>query len=108
MKISSAPSFDGVAERNPPKVWPQEDAGTERTWPQGRAGRQGAGLIYREGLSREPYTTERESATIKVLGRATHNTCESTMSLDGPRLPITVCDGGETFGYVVRFRNVMK
>ena len=42
---SSAPSFDGVAERNPPEVWPQEDTGTERAWREGRAGRQGAGLI---------------------------------------------------------------
>jgi len=75
---------------------------------EGRAGRQGARLIYREGVSRAPYTTQRESATIPVLGRATHKTCESTMLLDGPRLLITVCDGGETFGYVVRFRNVVK
>ncbi len=30
------------------------------------------------------------------------------MLLDGPRLLITVCNGGETFGYVVRFLNVMK
>jgi len=35
-------------------------------------------------------------------------TCESTMLLAGPRLPITVCNGAETFGYVVRFRNVIK
>ena len=55
-----------------------------------------------------PYTTQRESVTIKVLGRATHNTCKPTMLLDGPRLLITVCNGGETFGYEVRFRNVMK
>ena len=39
-----------------------------------------------------PCTTQRESVTIRVSGRATHNTCESTTLLDGPRLLITVCN----------------
>jgi len=72
---SSAPSFDGVAEREiflkfGLKRIPERN---EHGRKEGQGGK-GAGLIDRQGVSMTPCTTQRESVTIKVLGRATHNT----------------------------------